>query len=179
MGMEQTRTGRRGPPSTEVQVLISMFAGVVLMTAVAVLVFAIEGGRPPRLGLAGPTWQWTGSTTGADEAPLTVPDPGAYAVVFGSDGTFAAAADCDEVSGTYRTVPAGRVAGGANRLVLEPASAGLASCGEGSLAGLFRQQLGSASRYVIAGSQLTITLGPHATMTFEAADAVESASPGA
>jgi heat shock protein HslJ len=178
MTQEQSRSARRGPSSPEIQVLVSMFAAAVLMTAVAVLAIAILGAGPPRLALTGTTWQWTGSATDAGAAPLVVPDPAAYTVRFGRDGTFEAVADCARVSGTYSTVPAGRAGGGTNSLTLVQAPASPAACGAGSLAGPFLQQLESASRYTIAGSQLTITLAPRGTMTFEAAVPAASSTPG-
>jgi heat shock protein HslJ len=178
MADNQARNGKRGSPSAEIQVLISMFASVVLWTAVTILVIAIVGIAPPRLVLTGTTWQWTGSTTGAGETPLVVPDRAAYAVQFKRDGTYAATADCDQVSGTFRVFPAGRAGGATNGLTLAPAPAGPAACGPESLADQFALQLGSASRYAIGGSRLTITLAPRGTMTFEAAVPVVSPSPG-
>jgi heat shock protein HslJ len=179
MEEDKTRSGNNKSMPVEIQALISMFAAAVLMTAVAVLGVFIAGEQPPRLVLPGTTWQWTGSTTGAGETPLVVPAPAEYTVQFSRDGTYEAAADCNQVAGTYRVVPAGRAGGSTNGLTLVPAPASLASCGAGSLSDLFLEQLGSASRYAIAGSQLTITLAPSGTMTFEAAIPVVSSSPGA
>jgi len=175
---DKTLSGRRGSPSPEIQVLISMFAAAVLMTAFAILAVAVAGPRPPGLALTGTVWQWTGSTTGAGESPLGVPDPAAYTVQFSRDGAFEAVADCARATGTYRTVPAGRAGGGTNALQLEAAPASPASCGAESLSQPFLEQLGSASRYAIAGSQLTITLAPQGTMTFGAAVPVGTSSPG-
>jgi heat shock protein HslJ len=178
MADDQSRRGTRGSPSLEIQALVSMFAAAALMTAVAVLVVAIVGVPPPRLGLTGATWQWTGSTTRAGESPLGVPDPEAYTIRFARDWTFEAVADCNRASGTYAVVPAGRAGGSTNGLALVPAPASPAPCGTESLSDRFLQQLGSASHYVIVGSQLTITLYPDGQMTFEAAVPVVSSSPG-
>ena len=108
-----------------------------------------------------------------------VPVPAAYTIQFGRDGTFAAAADCAQVTGTYGVVPAGRGGGGRNGLSISPAPASPTSCGAESLADLFVEQLDSANNYVIQGSGLTITLAPRGTMTFEAAAPLASPSPGA
>ena len=163
----------------EIQALISIFAAAVLMTAVALLAIATVGLPPPRLVLTGTTWQWTGATTGAGAIPIVVPDPDAYTIRFTREWTFEVVADCNRVSGTYSVVPAGRAGGARNGLALVPAPASLVSCGAESLSDAFLQQLGSASHYVIAGSQLTIALAPGGTMTFEAAMPVVSPSAGA
>lgn len=153
-----------------------MFAAAVLMTAIAVVAVAVTGGLPPRLGLTSTTWQWTGSTTGRDAVTLQIPDPGAYTIRFTRDLTFEATADCNRVSGTYRSVAAGRAGGSTNSLTLVPGPATLAACGPESLSEAFVMQLGSATRYVIAGSQLTVTLAAPSTMTFEAVDALAGPS---
>lgn len=173
---EAPGTGRRSP-SPVVQQLIGMFVAAVLMTAIAVAAVAISGGLPPRLGLTSTTWQWTGSTIGRDATPLEVPDPGAYTIRFTRDLTFEATADCNQVSGTYAVVAAGRAGGSTNSLVLEPGPATLAACGAGSLSEEFLTQLGSATRYWITGSQLTITLAAPSTMTFEAVEPLAAPSP--
>ncbi len=162
----------------EVQVLISNFAATVLVAIVAVLVIAFVPAPPPQLGLTGATWQWTGSTTPAGSTPLVVPNPGAYTIRFARDGTFEAVADCNRLSGTYSRLPPGRVAGGTNSLALVPAPASVAPCGAASLSDQFLVQLGSVSHYVVQDEQLTITLAPPGTMTFEAALPVASPSPG-
>jgi len=178
MDEDKTRNDKYGTTPVEIQALISMFAAAVLMTAIALLAIFIAGEQPPRLRLTDPTWQWTGWTTRAGEAPLMVPDPAAYTIQFGRDGTFAAVADCSQVAGTYGVVPAGRGGGGRNGLSISPAPASPTSCGAESLADLFVEQLDSANNYVIKGSQLTITLAPTGTMTFEAAAPDASPSPG-
>jgi len=169
--------GRRSP-SPVVQQLISMFAAAVLMTAIAVVAIAVTGGLPPRLGLTGITWQWTGSTAGRGDIPLVVADPAAYTIRFDRDRTFVAVADCAEVTGAYSVLTAGRAGGAVNGLTLEPDAPAGASCGAESLASTYVEQLGSASRYVIDGNELTITLVSRDAMTFEAVVAAASPTPG-
>ncbi len=158
-----------------------MLAAAVVMTVLAVLAVAAAGPQPPRLALTGPAWQWVGSSTGPNGTPLVAPDPAAYTIDFAGDRTFAASADCVRVSGTYLSVPAGRAGGATNSLTLLPAPgpspAASASCGPASLADAYLAQLASASHYAITGSQLTITLAPQGTMTFQAAPAASS-TPG-
>lgn len=160
----------RRSPSPVVQQLISMFAAAVLMTAIAVVAVVVSGGLPPRLGLTATTWQWTGSSAGRDAVPLEVADPAAYTIRFTRELTFEATADCNQMSGTYSSIAAGRAGGSMNSLTLEPGPTTLAACGPESLSAEFVTQLGSATRYEIAGSQLTITLDAPSTMTFRAVD---------
>lgn len=174
---EAPGTGRRSP-SPVVQQLISMFAAAVLMTAIAVVAIAVTGGLPPRLGLTGITWQWTGSTAGRGEIPRVVPDPAAYTIRFDRDRTFIAVADCAEVTGTYSVLPAGRAGGGTNGLTLEPDGPAAASCGTESLADTYVEQLGSASHYVINGDELTITVASRDAMIFEAVIPAATPTPG-
>ena len=178
MSDHTTRPKDYGTTRVEVQVLASMLAAAVLMTAMAALAVFIAGPQPPRLGLTGPTWQWTGSTAGAAE-PITVTDPAAYTIDFSGDRTLQAVADCATVAGTYAVVPAGRAGGSTNSLAIELAPSGPPSCGAGSQADVFVRQLEAARSYAISGQELTITLDPPGTMTFEAVTPDASASPGA
>jgi hypothetical protein len=138
----------------------------------------VTGGLPPRLGLTGTTWQWTGSTAGPGGTPLVVTDPAAYTIRFDRDRTFVAVADCAEVSGAYGVVPAGRAGGATNGLTLEPVGPAAASCGADSLADTYVGQLRSASRYAIDGDELTITLASPDAMTFEAVIPAATPNPG-
>jgi hypothetical protein len=177
MSDDATRPRDYGTTRVEVQVLASMLAAAVLMTAIAALAVFIAGPQPPRLGLTGPTWQWTGSTGGATE-PIAIEDPAAYTIDFSGDRTLQAVADCATVTGTYAVVPAGRAGGSTNSLSIELAPAAPPSCGAGSQSDVFVGQLATARSYAISGQQLTITLDPPGTMTFQAAPAA-GPTPGA
>ena len=98
---------------------------------------------------------------------MIVRDPSKYTIEFRSDRTFRATADCTTVSGTYRTVPAGRTGLSSTGLRLQPDPYSLDSCGPDSLSDAFLQGLWSAARYQIADSQLTILRSTEGTMTFE------------
>ena len=169
--MADDRTRRRSSRlrEPEVRLLVSMFAAAVVMSVIAALAVCVSGGLPPRYFLAEPTWQWTASAGGEGSAPLVVDDPARYTIDFAGDRTFAARADCNEASGTYGVVPAGRAGGAANRLTMEIGSATRAACEPGSLSDAFLAQLAEAAFYRIEGSALTITLADGAAMTFEAA----------
>ena len=159
--------------------LISMFVAAMLVTAICVVAIAVSDRLlPPRLGLTGITWLWTGSTAGQGEILLVVPDPAAYTIRFDRDQTFVAVADCVEATGSYRVIPAGRTGGATNSLTLVPDAPAVASCGAESLAATYVEQLGSASRYVIDGDELTITLASREAMTFEAVIPAASPTPG-
>lgn len=178
MSDDATRPRDYGTTRVEVQMLASMLAAAVLVTAIAALVVFLAGPQPPRLGLTGPTWQWTGSTGGTADT-VVIADPAAYTIDFSGDRTLQAVADCATVAGTYAVVPAGRAGGSTNSLAIELAPSGPPSCGAGSQADVFVRQLEAARSYAISGQELTITLDPPGTMTFEAVTPDVSPSPGA
>jgi heat shock protein HslJ len=163
--IEAFRGVREGPIGW--RIVVVAIVSVVTVATIVVLSLAFAPPRPPGSILTGTTWQWTGATSGPDEGSLVVPDPSKYTIEFRADFTFRASADCDTVSGTYRTVLAGRTGLPSTGLRLRPDPDGLASCGPGSLSGAFVEGLRSAARYVIADSQLTILRSTQGTMTFE------------
>lgn len=148
---------------------MSMLAAAVVMSAIAALAVWVTGGLPPRYFLVQPTWQWTGSAGAEGAQPLVVADPARYTIDFAGDRTFAATADCNQATGTYGTLPAGRAGGAANRLTMAIGSVTRAACEPGSLSDAFLAQLAEAAFYRIEGSALTITLADDTAMTFEAA----------
>ncbi len=159
------RTSRLQEP--EVWFVLSTFVAAVAMTAIAAFAVWITGGLPPRYFLGDPTWHWKGSTGPTGE--VVVADPARYTLDFAADFTFAAAADCNQASGRYGVVPAGRAGGSANRLTMTLGPATTAACEPGSLSDAFLAQLATAAFYRIDGSRLTITLADGGAMTFEAA----------
>jgi heat shock protein HslJ len=161
------------------RIVVVAIVSVVAVLTIVVLAVALAPPRPPGSVLTGTTWQWTGATTGPAEVPLVVPDPAKYTIEFKSDWTFRAAADCNGVSGTYRTVLAGRTGLSSTGLRLRPDPYSLASCGPDSLSDAFLQGLGSAARYVIADSKLMISRSTQGTMTFEVGGPAANAPGGA
>ena len=89
-------------------------------------------------------------------------DQANYTIEFKADGTFAAKADCNQVSGTYTTTPTGGLT-----IVLGPST--MAACPPESLAPQYVTGLGNAASYAIAGSDLTITLKDEGTLVFTSA----------
>jgi heat shock protein HslJ len=136
-----------------------LFIGILALAVSALLVAACQssGGSD----LTGKTWQWTGSTTTVPASQSVVPDPENYTITFNTDGTFAAKADCNQVSGEYTT--------SGSDLTITPGPTTLMACPEGSIDGLFLEGLGKAASYTISGSDLTITDSDDGTMQFVAA----------
>jgi hypothetical protein len=165
MDIEAFRGVRAGAIGRRIVVVaITSVVAVVMIMALAV---AVAPPPPPGSILTGTTWQWNGSTAGPGEGPVVVPDPTKYTVEFRSGGTFAATSDCTTVSGTFRTVPAGRTGLSSTGLRLLPDPYSLDSCGPGSLSDTFLEGLWSAARYEIADAELTILRSTAGTMTFE------------
>ncbi len=165
---QMVRGQREGPIGRRIVIVAAVsVVVVVLITALAV---ALAPPRPPGSVLTGTSWQWTGSTTGTAEGPLGVSDPAAYTIELLPDRTFRARADCNVVSGTYRTVPSGRTGSPWARLTLRPGPSSLAACGADSLSDVFVRQLESAVRYVVADAVLTVGLADGGSMTFGASD---------
>jgi hypothetical protein len=164
MNIEAFRGVREGPIGGRIVVVaIVSVVAVVMMVTLAV---AVAPPPPPGSILTGTTWQWDRSTAGPGEVPVVVPDPSKYTVEFRSGGTFRTTADCTTVSGTYRTVPAGRTGLSSTGLRLRPDPYDPAACGPNSLSDAFLQGLWSAARYQISDSQLTILRSSLGTMTF-------------
>jgi hypothetical protein len=165
--IEAFRGVREGPIGRRIVVvaLVSLVA-VVVVSGLAVIA---APPRPPGSVLIGATWRWIGARTGPAEAPLVVPDSSSYSIEFRPDWTFSAAADCTAASGTYVRILAGRTGSRWTGLRLRPDGPTAAPCGPGSLSDTFLRGLSAASRYLIADSELTISLSTGGTMTFEAA----------
>jgi heat shock protein HslJ len=117
----------------------------------------------PGSGLTGKTWQLTAMTEKVPAFQGVVPadQQANYTITFGTDGTFQAKADCNQVAGTYTTTPSGGLS-----IVLGPTTT--VACADGSLSDLYILGLGNASSYAIANNQLTITLADQGTLVFNA-----------
>ena len=114
--------------------------------------------------LTGKTWKLTAITEKVPAFQGVVPaaDQANYTIEFKADGTFAAKADCNQVSGTYTTTPTGGLT-----IVLGPST--MAACPPESLAPQYVTGLGNAASYAISGSDLTITLKDEGTLVFTSA----------
>jgi heat shock protein HslJ len=174
---QMVRGEREGPIGRRiVAVAVVSVVAVILITALAV---ALTPPRPPGSILTGTSWQWTGTTSSADEGPRVVSDPATYAIEFNTDRTFQAQADCNAVTGTYRRILPGRTGTSWTGLTLSPAATSLVACGPDSLSDVYLRDLETAARYVIADGRLTIALSDGRAMTFRAAAPAASRPLGA
>ena len=128
---------------------------VLLAVAVAAMSLAACGGGS---GLTGTTWQWQASTTKAPASQSVVPDPASYTIVFNTDGTYNAKADCNQVNGEYTT--------SGSSITIKPGASTMAACGDDSLDALFNLGLSTMTTYAIANNELTLTNAAGDTMTF-------------
>jgi heat shock protein HslJ len=131
----------------------------------------LAGCTPGGSALTGTTWQLTAITeqVPAFQGVIPAEDQGRYTITFNSNGSFDATADCNQVSGTYKTT-------GSSGLSITPGPSTFAFCGEESFGDLFVHGLSRAASYAIANRALTITLQDAGTMTFAAATASGSAA---
>jgi hypothetical protein len=172
--IEALRGVREGPIGR--RIVVVAIASVAAIVMIVMLAVALAPPRPPGSVLTGTTWRWTGATTGPAELPLVVPDPSRYTVEFRPDWTFSAAADCTAVSGTYVRVLAGRTGSPWTGLRLQTHGSIPVPCGPDSLSDAFLQGLSAASRYLVADSELTISLSTGGAMTFEVGGPAGNAS---
>jgi heat shock protein HslJ len=112
--------------------------------------------------LTGKNWQLTALTTKVPAFQGVVPaaDQSKYTIEFKSDGTFAATADCNQVSGTYTTTSSGG-------LTIKPGPSTMAACPEGSLGPEYVTALALSKSYAIANSELMITLSDEGTLQYK------------
>ncbi len=134
----------------------ALLAGLAL-TAVA-LVLAACGSDSSQL--TGKTWQLTAitETTPAFQGVVPSADQTKYTITFNTDGTFNAVADCNLVSGTYKTNRSNLT------LILGPST--LVACPEGSYGDLFVHALDRSETYKVDNDVLTITLKGGGSLSF-------------
>ena len=113
-------------------------------------------------GLTGKNWQLTALTTKVPAFQGVVPaaDQAKYTIEFKTDGTFASKADCNQVSGSYTSTPAGG-------LTITPGPSTMAACPEGSLGGPYVAALSLAKSYAITNAELMITLSDEGTLQYK------------
>src|SRR3954452_613515 len=127
--------------------------------AAASLLGACSSG--PSSGLTGKTWTLTAITTQvpAFQGVIGPADQGQYTILFNNDSTFSAKADCNQVSGGYRTGANGSMA-----ITLGPST--LAVCPPGSKGSAYTAALSNTTSFAIANNQLTLTLMDGGTLQF-------------
>jgi heat shock protein HslJ len=116
--------------------------------------------------LTGKTWQLNAITEKVPAFQGVVPaeDQDRYTITFNADETFDGTADCNQISGTYKTR-------GSDGITIRTGISTMAMCPDGSLSGLFIHGLDRAETYVAAGDVLTLTDAEGGTMSFIAAPA--------
>jgi heat shock protein HslJ len=124
--------------------------------------------------LTGKTWFLTSGTQTAPAWQWAVPpaDSLKYTIMFNDDKSFAAQADCNQVSGTYTT-------SGSNGLTITLGPSTMAYCGEGSLGSLYTTALSTTESYKVDGNTLTLTLTGGGTLNFASVQPSGSAAPPA
>jgi heat shock protein HslJ len=137
----------------------SIVAVVLVATATLSGACASEAGGD----ITGKTWHLTSITTVAPNFATVVPAEAManYTISFDPGGTFAAKADCNQVSGTYTIT-------GKSVLTIKPGPSTLAACPDGSLSDKYVATLAQASSYTTTSNQLTITLLDNGTLSFQA-----------
>jgi heat shock protein HslJ len=104
-------------------------------------------------GLTGKKWTLTAVTaqTPAFQGVLAPADQLRYTITFNDDSTFDAKADCNMVSGGYRT-------GADGSMSIQPGPTTLVACPPGSLGQAYTTALSLTTSYEIAGATLSLTL---------------------
>ena len=141
-----------------------MRSAILVTAALAASTLLAACGAGSASTLTGTTWQLTAITEKVPAFQGVVPeaDQSKYTILFNTDGTFNATADCNTVAGTYKT-------SGSNVLTITPGPSTLVFCGEGSMGDLFVHALSTAATYVIKDGALTITQSNEGTLAFAAA----------
>ena len=100
--------------------------------------------------LVGVLWEWTGGQLAHPPSLHAVPDPSSYLLRLGSDGSFEAQADCNQIQGNYT------LSGQNLSLSLGPST--LAACGPNSLDQTYVHQLAMVERWSLTNGQLALSL---------------------
>jgi heat shock protein HslJ len=135
---------------------IASIAALVLVTAT--LLGACSSSST---GLTGKTWTLSAVTQDVPAFQGVIPptDQGKYTITFNEDSTFNAKADCNNVSGGYRT--------GANgSMAIQPGPSTMAFCGEASLGNAYTSALSQTTSYAISSGTLSLTLSGGGKLQF-------------
>jgi heat shock protein HslJ len=144
------------------------FSLAVVVAATTILAACSAGGAA---ALTGKDWQLTAITEKVPAFQGVVPaaEQSKYTITFATDLTFHGTADCNQISGTYKTT-------GSNGLTIELGASTMAFCPEGSMADLYVHALSRSKTWAVTNDTLTITLDDEGTLTF-VAGASSSAAP--
>jgi len=122
---------------------------LVVLVAIAALLAAC--GARTSDGLTGKTWTLTAVTQDVPAFQGVIPpdQQGKYTIAFQPDNTFAAHADCNNVTGTY-------YAGSGGSMTINPGPTTLVFCGEGSLGDAYTRALATTRAYDISNGTLSL-----------------------
>ena len=136
------------------------FSLAVVIAATTILAACSAGGAA---ALTGKDWQLTAITEKVPAFQGVVPaaEQSKYTITFATDLTFHGTADCNQISGTYKTT-------GSNGLTIELGASTMAFCPEGSMADLYVHTLSRSKTWADTNDTLTITLDDEGTLTFVA-----------
>jgi heat shock protein HslJ len=114
--------------------------------------------------VTGVTWEWIEFSEAQPPSVKPVPAPEKYTIIFNTDGTFNAMADCNAASGTYV------IDGEKASLILGPVT--LAECGPESYSSNFLNLLGQVTKIGMEGDKLVLVENDGATkMVFQSSTA--------
>lgn len=150
-----------------------MRRSVSLALVLAATTILAACGATGSAALTGKDWQLTAITekVPAFQGVIPAADQSSYTITFATDLTFHGTADCNQISGTYKTT-------GSNGLTIELGASTMAFCPEGSMADLYVHALSRAKTWAVANDALTITLDDEGTLAF-AVGASASQAPAA
>jgi heat shock protein HslJ len=140
-----------------------MRRGLLAILVVALSALFAACAAAPGSQLTGTTWQLSAYTEKVPAFQGVVPaeQQPHFTILFNSDSTFSATADCNQVAGNYTT-------SGSN-ITITPGPSTMAFCGEESLDAIYTHMLSTATSYAIADNQLTLTLSSEGTLVFNSA----------
>ena len=119
------------------------------------LVASLEITGVPAAGLQDVSWLWTEGPSQPGSADIVaIPNPEAYQVIYGSDGTIQFTADCNTGSMSYEL----RQAGMAGGMLAQPGPVTLAECGPESYSQSFINSLMAAQNYKVRAGGNTMEL---------------------
>lgn len=117
--------------------------------------------------VTGITWEWIEFSEAQPPSVQAVPAPENYTIIFSTDGTFNAMADCNAAAGTYV------VDGETASLILGPVT--LAECGPESYSSNFLNLLGQVTGVGMEGDKLVLVVNNGAAkMVFQSSTAPEA-----
>ena len=146
-------------PQQRSQLVTVAIIAAVAIGAIAIFVWL---GRGPDSGaLTGKTWQLTAITgqTPSFQGVFPPEEQALYTVEFASDGSMAARADCNAVTGTYEL-------SGDDGITITLGASTLVACPDGSYGTIFAHELGNVTTWAIASAELTLTTADGGAGTF-------------